>query len=55
MKTHLLNERHYKNLNVHPEEMVNISVCGKEVDDWNITTLNFQVTCKTCLKLIEER
>lgn len=54
MKTHLLNQRYYKNFNVPPEEMVNISKCGKEVTEWNITTLKFEVTCKSCIKTIKD-
>ena len=54
MKTHLLDTRHHKNFNVHPEEMVNIGKCGKEVPEWCITTNKHEVTCKTCLKSIKD-
>jgi len=52
MKIHLLNRNCWQNARVPDERMLNISKCGKEVKEWNITDDVKEVTCKLCLKII---
>jgi hypothetical protein len=54
MKKHLLNKNHWENTNVHPEDFKNISMCGRKTEEWAITENTKEVTCRTCLKLINK-
>lgn len=53
MKIHLLNKNCCQNAFVPPENMKDISRCGKEVNESQITTDTKNITCKSCLKLIK--
>ena len=55
MKKHLLNKQHWKNARVPDERWENISMCGKEFKEWEITETIKEVTCKSCLKIFPSR
>lgn len=54
MRVHLLDKNCSANLCVSEEDMKNISKCGKEIAEWAITTLKREVTCRLCLKSLED-
>lgn len=55
MKKHLFDKTNYKNIRVPNEDMINIGKCGRTVDEWAITTEINEVTCKSCLKVLNKK